>query len=94
MADPIPPDATSIFFYSPQHQRVRDEGRMPRLSYVTDDGAKAPYTKEIVVAQPDAQAQIAAYQKQFSDNHIVGYGTSSTQKLVSAAPTAALTMLP
>jgi hypothetical protein len=89
MTSTLPSDATSIFFYSPQHQGVRDERRLPRLSYAATDGTKTAYTQEIIIAQPDIEAQIADYQKQFPDSRIVGYGSKGTQKLTSAPPTLA-----
>jgi hypothetical protein len=92
MADPIPSEATSIFFYSPRHQSMRDQVRMPRLSYAASNGTKAAYTKEIAADQPDTEAQIADYQKQFPDARVVGYGTKDTQKLSSVPPMLAFSL--
>jgi hypothetical protein len=87
MTAPIPADATCVFLYSPQHLRVCDQGRIPRLSFATPDGTKTAYTKEIPLGLPDTEARIAEYKKQFPDANISGYGTCDTQRLVSSPPT-------
>jgi hypothetical protein len=89
MTDQIPAGATSIFLHSPQHQRMQDQRRLPRLSCAVDVGTKAAYTAEIVAGQPDTETKIAEYQKQFPDARVVGYDTGDTRKFIAAPPTLA-----
>jgi hypothetical protein len=89
MNDKLPPDATSVFCYSPQHQRMQDQRRAPRLSYAADDGTKVAYTTEIVAAPPDTETKIAEYKRQFPDARIVGYDTGDTRKFIASPPTLA-----
>ena len=89
MTNSIPSGATSVFCYSPQHQRMQDQRRAPRLSYTAGGGTKTAYTTEIVAAQPDTETKIAEYQRQFPDARVVGYGTGDTQRFVAASPTLA-----
>ncbi len=93
MIDPIPPNATSIFLFSPRDQIARDQGALPRQSYATTDGTKTAYTKEIA-ADPDAAIKIADYEKLNPDARIVGYGTADTQKSYSPPPRLALSLTP
>jgi hypothetical protein len=86
MTDQIPSDATSIFLYSSRQERIRDGGRRPRCAFLDPSGSKTAYTKEIASGL-DAEAEIAAYQKDFPDAHVVGYGISDTQRFTSSSPT-------
>jgi hypothetical protein len=89
MTDSVPTDAMSVFLYSPQQAKLRDNKRLPRFCYVCPDGSKSAYTKEIAAGLPDTDAKIAEYQKEFPDARIVGYGTADTQKLALPLPTMA-----
>lgn len=95
MADLTSTDATSVFLYSPRQAKLRDSARQPRFCYVCPDGSKPVYTKEIVAGLPDTNAKIAAYQKEFPDARVLGYGTKDTQKLVMPpSPNVAFAALP
>jgi hypothetical protein len=86
MTGPILSDSTSVFCYSPQHQRMQDQRKAPRLSYAADDGTKVAYTTEIAAAQPDTETKIAEYQRQFPDARVVGYDAGDTRKFIAPPP--------